>query len=78
MTNYGEDETPSADMATDEPLRPGAFGWTTYAERLQEAGSAGKSIRNTTITATTCCPIFPAFRPCDQGFGPLSRAAARG
>jgi phospholipase C len=39
MSNYGEDETPSADMAEDAGLRDGAYRWTTYAERLQAAGS---------------------------------------
>ncbi|MFX8664585.1 alkaline phosphatase family protein, partial [Acinetobacter baumannii] len=38
MSNYGEDETPSADMTQDRPLRPDAYRWTTYAERLQRAG----------------------------------------
>ena len=31
MTNYGENETPSADMRTDQPLRADAYRWTTYA-----------------------------------------------
>src|SRR5262249_49446314 len=38
MHNYGEDEPPSADMTMDKPLRPDAYRWTTYAERLQKAG----------------------------------------
>lgn len=66
MTNYGEDETPSADMATDKPLRPGAFGWTTYAERLQEAGVSWKVYQEYDNYGDNLLSIFPAFRPCDR------------
>ncbi len=38
MSNYGEDETPSADMAEDKVMANGPHDWTTYAERLQAAG----------------------------------------
>lgn len=66
MTNYGEDETPSADMATDKPLRSGAFGWTTYAERLQEAGVSWKVYQEYDNYGDNLLSIFPAFRPCDR------------
>jgi phospholipase C len=66
MTNYGEDETPSADMATDKPLRPGAFGWTTYAERLQDAGVSWKVYQEYDNYGDNLLSIFPAFRPCDR------------
>jgi len=67
MTNYGEDETPSADMATDKPLRPDAFRWTTYAERLQEAGISWKVYQEYDNYGDNLLSIFPAFRPCDKG-----------
>lgn len=66
MTNYGEDETPSADMATDVPLRPGAYGWTTYAERLQDAGVSWKVYQEYDNYGDNLLSIFPAFRPCDR------------
>jgi phospholipase C len=67
MTNYGEDETPSADMATDLPLRPDAFRWTTYAERLQQAGVSWKVYQEYDNYGDNLLSIFPAFRPCDRG-----------
>ena len=42
MSNYGEDETPSADMAEDMEMARGPHDWTTYAERLQAAGVSWK------------------------------------
>jgi len=67
MTNYGEDETPSADMATDLPLRPDAFRWKTYAERLQDAGVSWKVYQEYDNYGDNLLSIFPAFRPCDRG-----------
>ena len=64
MTNYGEDETPSADMATDKPLRPDAYRWTTYAERLQAAGIAWKVYQEYDNYGDNLLSIFPPFRPC--------------
>jgi phospholipase C len=55
LSNYGEDETPSADMAEDRPID--AYTWTTYAERLERPASTGRSIRNTTILATISCIV---------------------
>ncbi|WP_408588276.1 phosphocholine-specific phospholipase C [Novosphingobium sp.] len=65
MSNYGEDETPSADMATDRPLRPDAYRWTTYAERLQRAGVSWKVYQEYDNFGDNLLSVFPAFRPCD-------------
>lgn len=64
MSNYGEDETPSADMATDKPLRPDAYRWTTYAERLQAAGISWKVYQEYDNFGDNLLSIFPPFRPC--------------
>lgn len=66
MSNYGEDETPSADMATDKPLRPDAYRWTTYAERLQQAGISWKVYQEYDNFGDNLLSVFPAFRPCAQ------------
>jgi phospholipase C len=66
MHNYGEDETPSADMATDRPLRPDAYRWTTYAERLQAAGISWKVYQEYDNFGDNILSVFPAFRPCDR------------
>lgn len=64
MSNYGEDETPSADMAEDRPLRPDAYRWTTYAERLQAAGIDWKVYQEYDNFGDNLLSIFPPFRPC--------------
>lgn len=64
MSNYGEDETPSADMATDQPLRADAYRWTTYAERLQQAGIAWKVYQEYDNFGDNLLSVFPPFRPC--------------
>lgn len=64
MHNYGEDETPSADMATDKPLDPTAYRWTTYAERLQAAGIDWKVYQEYDNYGDNLLSIFPPFRPC--------------
>lgn len=64
MENYGEDETPSADMATDKPLEPGRYAWTTYAERLQAAGISWKVYQEYDNFGDNILSVFPAFRPC--------------
>jgi phospholipase C len=64
MSNYGEDLTPSADMATDQPLRPDAYRWTTYAERLQQAGVSWKVYQEYDNFGDNLLSVFPAFRPC--------------
>ncbi|WP_159979707.1 MULTISPECIES: phosphocholine-specific phospholipase C [unclassified Novosphingobium] len=66
MQNYGEDETPSADMATDRPLRPDAYRWTTYAERLEAAGVSWKVYQEYDNFGDNLLSVFPAFRPCDK------------
>ncbi|KAK0359733.1 hypothetical protein LTR94_030133, partial [Friedmanniomyces endolithicus] len=65
MHNYGEDETPSADMATDKPLRADAYRWTSYAERLQAAGIGWKVYQEYDNFGDNLLSVFPAFRPCD-------------
>ncbi len=65
MHNYGEDETPSADMRQDRPLDPDAYTWTTYAERLQQAGVNWKVYQEYDNFGDNLLSVFPAFRPCD-------------
>ncbi|MBB2197733.1 MAG: phospholipase C, phosphocholine-specific [Gluconacetobacter sp.] len=74
MDNYGEDETPSADMAQDQPLRPGAYNWHTYAERLEESGINWKVYQEYDNFGDNLLSVFPAFRPC----APDSSLYARG
>lgn len=64
MHNYGEDETPSADMATDRPIDPKAYNWTTYAERLQAAGVSWNVYQEYDNFGDNLLSIFPTFRPC--------------
>lgn len=64
MSNYGEDETPSADMREDKKLRPEAYQWTTYAERLQHAGISWKVYQEYDNFGDNLLSVFPAFRPC--------------
>ncbi|BBC71969.1 phospholipase C, phosphocholine-specific [Altererythrobacter sp. B11] len=66
MHNYGEDETPSADMRTDQPLRPDAYTWSTYAERLQKAGVSWKVYQEYDNFGDNLLSVFPAFRPCPE------------
>lgn len=63
MSNYGEDETPSADMTEDHPLRPDAYRWTTYAERLQAAGVSWKVYQEYDNFGDNLLSVFPPFRP---------------
>jgi phospholipase C len=67
MSNYGEDETPSADMRSDMPLRPDAYRWTTYAERLQAAGITWNVYQEHDNFGDNLLSVFPAFRPCKVG-----------
>jgi phospholipase C len=66
MQNYGEDQTPSADMAEDHPLDPAAYRWTTYAERLQAAGIDWKVYQEYDNFGDNLLSVFPPFRPCDK------------
>lgn len=74
MSNYGEDETPTADMAQDRSLRAEAYRWTTYAERLQAAGIDWKVYQEYDNFGDNLLSVFPAFRPCD----PASELYRRG
>jgi phospholipase C len=64
MSNYGEEGTPSADMAEDRKLRHDAFRWTTYAERLQAAGISWKVYQEYDNFGDNTLSFFPAFRSC--------------
>jgi phospholipase C len=64
MSNYGEDETPSADMAEDRPMAKGAHDWTTYAERLQAAGVSWKVYQEYDNFGDNILSVFKPFRPC--------------
>lgn len=64
MSNYGEDETPSADMATDQPIK--AYEWTTYAERLEAAGIDWKVYQEYDNFGDNILSVFKPFRPCDK------------
>lgn len=64
MSNYGEDETPSADMAEDRPMARGAHEWTTYAERLQAAGVSWKVYQEHDNFGDNILSVFKPFRPC--------------
>ena len=74
MSNYGEDETPSADMTADKALRADAYRWTTYAERLQQAGVSWKVYQEYDNFGDNLLSVFPPFRPCD----PASELYRRG
>jgi phospholipase C len=64
MDNYGEDETPSADMAEDLPMAQGPYRWTTYAERLQNAGISWKVYQEYDNFGDNILSVFEKFRPC--------------
>ena len=64
MSNYGEDETPSADMAEDRPITP--YEWTTYAERLEAAGISWKIYQEYDNFGDNILSVFKPFRPCDR------------
>ena len=66
MSNYGEDDTPSADMSEDRRLRHGAYAWTTYAERLQAAGIGWKVYQEYDNFGDNTMSFFPAFRSCGR------------
>jgi phospholipase C len=64
MSNYGESDTPSADMREDRPLTPGFYHWPTYAERLQKAGIDWEVYQEHDNFGDNLLSVFPAFRPC--------------
>ncbi|WP_168072026.1 phospholipase C, phosphocholine-specific [Caulobacter sp. SSI4214] len=64
ISNYGEDETPSADMAEDKVMAKGPYTWTTYAERLQAAGVSWKVYQEYDNFGDNILSVFKPFRPC--------------
>jgi phospholipase C len=74
MTNYGEDLTPSADMAEDKPLKADAYRWTTYAERLEAAGVSWKVYQEYDNFGDNILSVFPPFRTCAKGSSYYERA----
>ena len=66
MSNYGEDDTPSADMEEDRRLRHDAYRWSTYAERLQAAGISWKVYQEYDNFGDNTMSFFPAFRTCGK------------
>ena len=64
MSNYGEDETPSADMAEDKVMAKGPYTWTTYAERLQAASVSWKVYQEYDNFGDNILSVFKPFRPC--------------
>ncbi|MFN3777772.1 MAG: phosphocholine-specific phospholipase C [Brevundimonas aurantiaca] len=66
MSNYGEDETPSADMAEDRVMEKGPYDWTTYAERLQAAGVSWKVYQEYDNFGDNILSVFKPFRPCPK------------
>jgi phospholipase C len=72
MSNYGEDQTPTSDMATDQPIPGGPLTWTTYAERLQAAGVSWKVYQEYDNFQDNILSIFAPFRPAPKD-SPLYR-----
>jgi phospholipase C len=70
MTNDGTDETPTSDMADDKPFA--AYTWTTYAERLQEAGISWKVYQEYDNFNDNLLALFKNFRDVDKS-SPLYR-----
>jgi len=70
MTNAGEDETPTADMADDKPFN--AYTWVTYAERLQAAGISWKVYQEYDNGQDNTLAHFKNFRNIDRN-SPLYR-----
>ena len=64
LSNYGEDETPSANMDEDMPIK--AYEWTTYAERLEKAGVSWKVYQEYDNFGDNILSVFKPFRPCDK------------
>ena len=63
MDNYGEHETPTSDIATDQPLPRGPLTWTTYPERLQAKGISWKVYQEYDNFQDNILSIFKPFRP---------------
>jgi len=73
MDNYGEHETPTSDMATDQPLPRGPLTWTTYPERLQAKGISWKVYQEYDNFQDNLLSIFKPFRPVASKESPLYR-----
>ncbi|MDR3509923.1 MAG: phospholipase C, phosphocholine-specific [Caulobacteraceae bacterium] len=63
MSNYGEDQTPTSDQATDQPIPGGPLTWTTYAERLETAGVSWKVYQEYDNFQDNILSVFAPFRP---------------
>ena len=63
MSNYGEDQTPTSDQTTDQPIPGGPLTWTTYAERLEAAGVSWKVYQEYDNFQDNILSIFAPFRP---------------
>ena len=74
LSNYGEDDTPSADMAEDRPID--AYTWKTYAERLEEAGIDWKIYQEYDNFGDNILSVFKTFRPCDASSSLYRRGRA--
>jgi phospholipase C len=70
MTNDGTDETPTSNMADDKPFA--AYTWTTYAERLQDAGISWKVYQEYDNFNDNLLALFKNFRNMDKN-SPLYR-----
>jgi len=73
MDNYGEDQTPTSDMATDQPLPRGPLTWTTYPERLQAKGISWKVYQEYDNFQDNLLSVFKPFRQMTSKDSPLYR-----
>ena len=73
MDNYGEDQTPTSDMATDKPLPRGPLTWTTYPERLQAKGITWKVYQEYDNFQDNLLSVFKPFRHLASKASPLYR-----
>jgi phospholipase C len=63
MSNYGEAQTPTSDMATDQPLPHGPLTWTTYPERLEARGISWRVYQEYDNFQDNLLSLFKPFRP---------------
>ncbi len=73
MENYGEDQTPTSDMATDQPLPKGPLTWTTYPERLEAKGVSWKVYQEYDNFQDNLLSVFKPFRELKDKRSPLYR-----
>jgi phospholipase C len=76
MSNYGEEQSPVSDMARDTPLHPDAYRWTSYAERLHQAGIDWKVYQEYDNFNDNVLALFPPFRSCPRDSELYRRARA--